>query len=240
MTMPDISLGLRRLARHLSDFHKGADEIEIEAAQLGGRCRITGTAEQLLENLSPEIFVKLRHWVWSFRRRGGRPKIDHKIIAGIDDYRLPSFAEMSMDVLALLFEKTDEFGQAVLVRGQPDSLLMYELSTVACVDTGIDNEVSREPPRASFILRHLASQGFLDKPALERSNMAIVVTSLGIIELEKHRALQTSGTQAFVAMSLIHLRRMLGGAGSTPPLERLDMKRFGSISLTTLIGLTMR
>jgi hypothetical protein len=199
-TMPDISLGLRRLARPVSDFHKGDDGIEIEAAQLGGRCRITGTAEQLLENLSSASLVKLRRWIWSSRRRGGRPKIDHQIIADIDEYRLPSFAEMSMDVLARLFEKTDEFGQAVLVRGQPDSLLMYELSTVACVDTGIDNEVSREPPRVSFIFRHLASQGFLDKLALERSNMAIVVTSLGIIELEKQRALQTSSTQAFVAM----------------------------------------
>jgi hypothetical protein len=191
---------LRRLARSPSDFSKGGDGVEIEAAQLGGRCRVTGTAEQLLENLSPESFVKLRRWVWSFRRRGGRPVIDDHIIAGIDDYRLPSFTEMSMDVLARLFEETSEFGQAVLHRGQPNSLLMYELSTVTCVNTGVDNELSRDPPRVSFFFQHLASRGFLDKLAFERSNVAIVVTPLGIVELEKQRALQTSSTQAFVAM----------------------------------------
>ena len=57
MTMADISPGLQRLARAPSDFCKGGDWIEIEAAQLGGRCRITGTAEQSLENLSPEALV---------------------------------------------------------------------------------------------------------------------------------------------------------------------------------------
>ena len=106
-----------------------------------------------------------------------------------------------MDVLARLLEASPELGQpSIMFNQQTDFSLMYELSTVTCVNTGFDNKVSTHQPRVFFHFEHLVSAGFIDKAAFERANKAIVVAWPGIVELEKQRAAKTSTTQAFVAM----------------------------------------
>ena len=57
MTMLEECLGLGRLARPYEVSNKGGDWLEIRADQLGGKCRITGTAERVLENLPAEFLL---------------------------------------------------------------------------------------------------------------------------------------------------------------------------------------
>jgi hypothetical protein len=196
--MPSDTQRLSKLAGQLLITPAAGDFVYGAARQLGGRCRVTGSAEAEIESLDDKQLIHLRHWIWRTRQQGAEPVVTSEIIRSLDTYRLPPFDQRAMDVLKCLFAHTRTVGEPVFFRIQDDDSVVPELATIMGVHTGDNTKLKLVfPSEISFVLDYLVDQGWITRHPSEE---AIVVSPQGVIELDRHRDAVTISTQIFVAM----------------------------------------
>jgi hypothetical protein len=222
--MSSDSQRLTKLAGQLIITPAAGDFVYVTAGQLGGRCRITGSAEAEIESLSDKQLIHLRHWIWRALQQGAEPIVTSDILRSLDTYRLPAFDQRALDILKCLFGHTRTVGEPVFLRIQDEDSVVPELATIMGVHTG-DNTKLRIvfPQEIYFVLDYLADQGWIIR---HQHQEAIVVSPRGVIELDRHRDALTISSQIFVAMWFSEETSLVWQDGFAPAIGRAGYSGF--------------
>lgn len=181
----------------------GGDIWQIEGAQIGGRCRITGSAREQLIHLSAEKLALLRYAIWLETRMSGLPTVDTNFISRATSKNPPTFERSATDMLRVLRERSVVLGRGVDIYDlNAPNRLEQEFATVACVSTTSSNEFPSDGPQKyqiQFFLNYLEGRGFV-KLGSNEGKYQVLLTPDGIIHLDKMSAKSSVGRQCFVAM----------------------------------------
>lgn len=200
--MPATSLSL--LANPNQNGPVGVDESEVRGAQLGGACRITGTAAARLPHLSVQELARVRYAIWKSNQQGATPLVDFAYLQTATQFRGPTFEQAALDMLAIIQRRSPRFGGLVrLYDSNQNDRAEQELCTAGCIATPHPNDDMNNAPakhEVQYFMDYLHAQGYIQKTVIDGGRPAVGMTPAGIIHLEKLRTTITKSQQAFVAM----------------------------------------
>jgi hypothetical protein len=176
----------------------------VRGAQLGGACRITGSAEARLQHLSSKDLALIRHAIWKSNQRGGVPRVDSGYIDRAVESSGPTFEQAANDMLSAIRRRSTRLGEPVVIydTSKPDRV-EQELCTIGCIETRQNNENMNQgsaKQQVQFYIDYMHEQGLIKKTLGEGGNSAVKITPAGVIHLERLQTKIAQSQQAFVAM----------------------------------------
>lgn len=168
------------------------DSLAVDSPRAGGRYRISGTALELIDGLSPTQKGCLTWWLVEQRSQGDtEPFISSDVLDTITALPLPSIVDRRDRALDFLASRSPRIGARIRFFGSVDDEATENLSGLLAW-TG-----SAEKAEAIAFLEYLTASGYITGPD---PNSRYQITFSGWTYLEEQRAKRSASEQAFIAM----------------------------------------
>lgn len=168
------------------------DSLIVESPRAGGRYRISGTALEVIESLSPAIKGRLTWWLVEQRSQGeAEPFITSDVLDKIAVHPLSSILDRRDRALDFLASRSPRIGARIRFFGNVDDEAAENLSGLLAW-TG-----SEDKAEAIAFLDYLNAAGYITGPD---PNSRYQITFAGWRYLEEQRATRSASEQAFIAM----------------------------------------